>query len=221
MHDDLIKLANAAGSVADTLRELADSELVKRAFTPMPPDMQPQGGPPQGGPPADPSQQGAPQGGPPPQGGGDPNQIIQQILQDPQTMQALMQDPQGTAQQLGIPPDVLPQVMQLVQQQMGQQGGQPQGGQPPQDGGGAAQAMQQLQQGMEMVMQKLQGFEKNVQQLVQKQHELEIKFARLDAKTETVLKTVKELDIPSEPPAPPAMAAAPQPDAAMMAQPGM
>lgn len=134
-------------------------------------------------------------------------------MQDPQLQQALMQDPQGTAQQLGIPPDALPQIMQMLQQSgQGAPGGQPPpGGAPAGPDPQQAQAMAAVQQQLEMVMQKLQASDQERKELAAKFHDLEIKFARLDSKTEVVLKTVKELDIPSEPPAPAAPA---QPDSA-------
>lgn len=97
-----------------------------------PQQAQPQEGQPQGGQPAG----GQPQGG----GGGQSDQMMQQVMQ---MVQQLPPEIQGEAQQAiqqvqQLPPDQQPQALQQIQQgiqQMMQQGGgQPQGGQPGQPG---------------------------------------------------------------------------------------
>ena len=128
--------------LSDILNEV--KQLKKEAFAPMPPQQAPQGGPPpgpQGGPP--PGPQGGPppgpQGGPPPQGGGSILAILQQNGVDPNQ---LLQDQnllQQIAQQAGMPPEQLAQMVQAEMQGGGGQppppgpGGPPQGG-PPQGG---------------------------------------------------------------------------------------
>ena len=130
--------------LSDILNEVR--QLKKEAFAPMPPQQAPQGGPPpgpqgapppgpQGGPP--PGPQGAPppgpQGGPPPQGGGSIIAVLQQNGVDPNQV---LQDPnllQQIAQQAGMPPEQLAQMIQAEMQGGG--GAPPPGGPPP---GGAA-----------------------------------------------------------------------------------
>lgn len=115
-------------------QDIYDHIRSKAAFTPMPPDMgqgggpAPQGGPPMGGP--------APQGGPPmggPPAGGPPQggqqdpvmQLVEMLMQSPQELQQIMANPQAAAQamqQQGVPPELLMQALQVIQQMQG--GGQ-------------------------------------------------------------------------------------------------
>lgn len=118
---------------------------VKTAFVPAPQGGQGQQSPIEGGqaPGGQPPQGGDPsQGGQPPQGGGDPNaQLMQQVMQQVQALPPDVQ--QQIAPQLQqvqqLPPDqqgqALQQLAQGLQQMGGQGGGQPQGGDPSQQGG--------------------------------------------------------------------------------------
>lgn len=81
-----------------------------------------------GGPPMAPPGAGA---GAPAQGGGgamDPNVLVQQLLQDPQLLQAVAADPEGVAAELGMDPQLLMEILSLPEIQQVLSGGAGPGG---------------------------------------------------------------------------------------------
>ena len=172
------------------------AELLKSAFTPMPPDQQQQGAPAGGAP--------APQGGaapaaPAPQGGGG---VIEQLQAQGIDPNQLMQDPnmlQQVAQQFGAVPNALAQAIQQEMQAMG--GGAPAGGgqpappQGPPPGGEAAAPspeVQELYAGVEQLAQALQQMQGENQQLRQHLMNVEGQIQGLASQVDKVMGLIDE-----------------------------
>ena len=167
--------------LSDILGEIR--QLKKEAFAPMPPQQAPQGGPPpgppQGGPPPGPPQGGPPQGGPPPQGGGSIIAILQQNGVDPNQV---LQDPnllQQIAQQAGMPPE---QLAQMIQAEMQGGGGQPPppGGPPPGPEGAPPPGQEGQQQAPDPIQELFGTVEQMVPAIQQAMQQAEFATKRLD-----------------------------------------